>query len=81
VKGGVVDDLTALTGPRIYYASSHPLCGSEETGVGAARADLFDGKLCLMTPVPKTKKRAIGEVQSLWQALGMTVISIGPHPS
>jgi len=78
VKGKMVDDLTALTGPRIYYAGSHPLCGSEKTGVGAARADLFEGSLCLITPVPKTKKRAIGEVQKLWQALGMTVISMAP---
>ena len=78
VKGAVVDNLTGLTGPRRYYASSHPLCGSDETGVGAARPDLFDGKLCLITPVPKTKKPAIGGVQSLWQALGMTVISMAP---
>jgi prephenate dehydrogenase len=78
VKGTVVDNLTGLTGPRRYYASSHPLCGSDETGVGAARPDLFDGKLCLITPVPKTKKPAIGGVQSLWQALGMTVISMAP---
>jgi len=78
VKGRLVDNLTGLAGPRIYYAGSHPLCGSEETGVGAGRADLFEGKLCLITPVPKTKKRAIGEVQKLWQALGMRVISIAP---
>ena len=78
VKGAVVEDLTALAGPRIYYASSHPLCGSEETGVGAARADLFEGNLCLLTPLPKTKKRAIGEAQKLWQALGMSVLPMAP---
>jgi len=78
VKGKVVEALTGLTGPRRFYASSHPLCGSEETGVGSARADLFDGKLCLITPVSKTKKRAIGEVQRLWQALGMRVVSMAP---
>lgn len=78
VKGAVVENLTGLAGPRRYYASSHPLCGSDETGVGAAKADLFDGKLCLITPVPKTKKPAIGGVQNLWQALGMSVLSMAP---
>ena len=78
VKGGLVEKLTKLTGTEKYYAGSHPICGSEETGVNAARADLFDGNLCLLTPVPKTKKRAIAEVQSLWQALGMTVVSMAP---
>ncbi len=78
VKGTVVNDLTGLAGPRRYYASSHPLCGSDETGVAAARADLFEGRLCLITTLPKTKKRAIGEVQNLWQALGMRVLAMAP---
>ena len=78
VKGKVVERLTGLTGPRRYYASSHPLCGSEETDAGAARADLFDNRLCLMTPVHATKKRALGEIQKLWQALKMKVVSLAP---
>ncbi|MDP8214501.1 MAG: prephenate dehydrogenase [Candidatus Euphemobacter frigidus] len=78
VKGKVVETLTGLAGPRRYYASSHPLCGLERTGVAAARADLFDNRLCLITPVSATKKQAIGELQKLWQALGMRVISIAP---
>ncbi|MFH1037990.1 MAG: prephenate dehydrogenase [PVC group bacterium] len=78
VKGGVVDTLTGLTGPRRYYVSSHPLGGSDESGAASARADLFAGRVCLITPVRSTKKPAIGEIQKLWQALGMNVISLAP---
>ncbi len=78
VKGGLVDTLTGFTGPRRYYVSSHPLCGSERTGASAARPDLFAGRLCLITPVRGTKKPAIGEIQKLWQALGMNVVSLAP---
>lgn len=78
VKGGLVETLTKLTPARSSYVSSHPLCGSERTGVGASRSDLYRDQLCLITPVAATKKTALGEIQKLWQALGMTVISLAP---
>ena len=78
VKGGNVSELTELSPPECGYASSHPLCGLEMSGVSAADPDLFEGRLCILTPVPKTKKRALSEVQKLWQALGMRVISVAP---
>lgn len=78
VKGKVVEELTEITGPSLSYVSSHPLCGSEKTGVTAARPDLFEDRLCLLTPVAKTKKRALSEIQNLWQALGMRVVSMAP---
>jgi prephenate dehydrogenase len=46
--------------------------------VEAARPDLFRGRLCFLTPVAGTKKSAIREVQSLWQALEMRVVSLSP---
>ncbi|MCX6348200.1 MAG: prephenate dehydrogenase [Candidatus Aureabacteria bacterium] len=78
VKGDLPSRLTALTGPSRSYVSSHPLCGSEKTGVESARADLFAGRLCLLTPVAKTKKPALAALQALWQGLGMRVISLAP---
>ena len=35
-------------------------------------------RLCLITPVAGTKKTALSGIQKLWQALGMTVISMAP---
>ncbi len=78
VKGSLVETLTKLTPARSSYLSSHPICGSEQTGVGAARADLYEKQLCLITPVAGTRKTAIGEIQKLWQLLGMTVVSMAP---
>ncbi len=78
VKGKLVETLTGLTPARSSYVSSHPLCGSEQAGVEAARADLYRDQLCLITPVAGTKKTAIGEIQKLWQSLGMNVVSMAP---
>jgi prephenate dehydrogenase len=78
VKGQMVETLTELTPARSSYISSHPLCGSEQDGVSAARPDLYQGQLCLITPVAGTRKTAIGEIQKLWQLLGMSVVSMAP---
>lgn len=78
VKGDLPSALTSLTGPSRYYVSSHPMCGSEKSGVEGARSDLFRGRLCFLTPVAKTKKRSLREIQSLWQALKMMVVSLSP---
>lgn len=78
VKGRMVERLTEITPPRRSYVSSHPLCGSERTGAVAARPDLYRGRLCLITPVARTRKTALAEIQKLWQALGMTVVSMAP---
>lgn len=78
VKSGLPAALTSLTGVSRYYVSSHPICGSERSGVRAARPDLFRGRLCFITPVAKTKKRSLREIQSLWLALGMRVVSLSP---
>ncbi len=78
VKGETVRKLTGLTPPSRFYVSSHPLCGSEKTGVAAARPDLFEKHLCILTPVAGTKKRALGDLQKLWQSLGMKVSSMAP---
>ncbi len=78
VKGRLVETLTGLTPARSSYVSSHPLCGSEQTGVGAARSNLYQDQLCLITPVAGTKKTAIAAIQKLWQLLGMSVISMAP---
>lgn len=78
VKGSLVETLTELTPPRLSYVSSHPLCGSERSGAAASRPDLYRNQLCLLTPVAGTKKSALAEIQKLWQALGMTVVSMAP---
>ena len=37
------------------FAGAHPLAGSERRGVINARADLFEGRLCVLTPTPRSR--------------------------
>lgn len=54
----------------VHFVGSHPMAGSEKTGVEFARADLFDRALCLVTPLPETPKPVVRWVRDFWESLG-----------
>ncbi|MEE9211316.1 MAG: prephenate dehydrogenase [Phycisphaeraceae bacterium] len=62
-----------LPDPR-RFIGSHPMAGSEHRGPDAARADLFNGKPCIITPDDRTDPAALRGVESLWTMLGMSLI-------
>ena len=57
---------------RAHFVGSHPMAGSEKRGVDFARADLFQGARCIVTPTDRTDPAALTTVEQFWQALGMT---------
>lgn len=80
VKASVVRELEPLlarAGGR--FVGSHPLAGAEKTGVAWARADLFEGAVCVVTPTPRTDAAALRRVEALWRALGARVLSLSPQ--
>jgi prephenate dehydrogenase len=54
------------------------MAGSEKCGVLAARADLFDGAMCIITPTAKTRPAALKRTLQLWEALGSRTIKLTP---
>jgi prephenate dehydrogenase len=60
------------------FVGAHPLAGSEQRGVAHARADLFDGRLCVLTPTPRTRYDRARRARSFWQALGCHVLEMSP---
>ena len=46
------------------------MAGSEQCGISAARPDLFDGALCLLTPSPASSPEALEKVRRLWADAG-----------
>ncbi len=79
VKGSVVEELEPLiAGAGGYFVGSHPMAGGEKTGVSAARADLFERAVCLVTPTPNSNKNAVEKVEEFWKALGGRVLKMTP---
>jgi prephenate dehydrogenase len=78
VKGPLVSEWEAAAWP-LPFVGSHPMTGSEKTGVAEARADLYRGATCVTTPTRKTSPRALASVEHLWKAVGCKVVRLGPR--
>ncbi len=77
-KGEVValgEDALGRGGP---FVGSHPMAGSEYKGPGFARADLFTGATCIVTPTQHTPADLTRRVEEFWAALGMRVVRMTP---
>ena len=80
VKGMVVNELeTVFRGDGIEFVGSHPMAGSEKIGVGAARSDLFEKAICLVTPNVRSSAKAVSAVEDFWKLLGGCVLRMNPE--
>jgi len=80
VKAGVVRDLESLVAKAgAHFVGSHPMAGAEKTGVLAAREDLFQCAVCVVTPTRKTNRAALKKVERFWQDVGGRVLTLTPE--
>jgi prephenate dehydrogenase len=77
-KASIVAQVEAaiLTGKR--FVGSHPLAGSEKSGVQFARADLFEKRVVVLTPTSKTADGDLEAASDFWSALGATIVTMTP---
>ncbi|HEY5893103.1 MAG TPA: prephenate dehydrogenase/arogenate dehydrogenase family protein [Chthoniobacterales bacterium] len=61
------------------FVGSHPMAGSEQGGLDAARKDLFEGAVCILTPDQSTNTLALQKVTAFWDALGCEVQLLSPR--
>ncbi|MGY6499663.1 MAG: prephenate dehydrogenase/arogenate dehydrogenase family protein [Acidimicrobiales bacterium] len=73
VKASVVD---AIADAR--FVGGHPMAGSEQDGIDGATADLFEGAVWVLTPVPDTDPAAFTLVRSVVTSLGAEVVEVTP---
>ncbi|MFH1817461.1 MAG: prephenate dehydrogenase/arogenate dehydrogenase family protein [Pseudomonadota bacterium] len=73
-KSDVVEAARVALGTRFAdFVPGHPIAGSEQSGPGAARADLYQGKRVVLTPQAETRAGAVAMVRALWEAAGAQV--------
>ncbi|PIQ81952.1 MAG: prephenate dehydrogenase [Candidatus Omnitrophica bacterium CG11_big_fil_rev_8_21_14_0_20_64_10] len=72
-KGSIVRALRRPAG-KLIFVGGHPMAGSERSGIAAARADLFRGAACVLTPAAGTPKEAAAKVAALWRSVGARVV-------
>jgi prephenate dehydrogenase len=77
-KRSVVEMGERLLTGRARFVGCHPMAGSEKRGPTVARADLYRGAVCIVTPTPQTDPAAMQAVERFWTALGMRITRIDP---
>jgi prephenate dehydrogenase len=77
-KTSIVAKVEAALPSSKHFVGSHPLTGSEKTGVEYARPDLFDGRVVVVTPSNRTKPDDIKIVCEFWSSLGAKVMQLPP---
>jgi prephenate dehydrogenase len=78
-KAAIVRDLQGRLPAGVAFVGSHPLAGSEKNGPAFARADLFDDRLVVVTPMAPVDDRALSRVTAFWHSLGAAVRAMGPE--
>ncbi|QDU79425.1 prephenate dehydrogenase [Polystyrenella longa] len=76
VKGSICGPLAEGLPDGVCFIGSHPLAGSEKQGFEHAQANLFDDRVCVVTPVENTPPDQLKRVIRLWEMLDMQVIEM-----
>jgi prephenate dehydrogenase len=78
-KDTIVRALDGALPAGVAFVGGHPLAGSEKHGPEHATADLFAGRLVILTPTPRTEPAAVEQVAAFWRALGARVLHLNPQ--
>ena len=79
-KRDVVDAARRVLKDNVgVFVPSHPITGSEMSGVEHADGDLYSGRQVILTPIERTRSVQRQRAKDVWTALGCHVIEMSPE--
>ena len=72
-KRSVIDQMAPHIPAHAHFIAGHPIAGTEHSGPDAGFADLFDGRWCILTPMPDADQDAIARLTRFWERCGSRV--------
>ena len=79
-KGIVCEELANLDGSNgPAFVGSHPLAGSQLQGFEHADPELFEGRVCVVTPFGTARDIDIQAIEQFWSDLGSVVVRHEPR--
>ncbi|MCC7419167.1 MAG: prephenate dehydrogenase [Planctomycetaceae bacterium] len=79
VKGPICHELEGVLPDGVTFLGSHPIAGSEKAGFEHSKSDLYQGKVCVLTPTASTPKAAIERLRTFWSSVGSRVLEMSPE--
>lgn len=77
-KRQIVESLERYPAASSLFVGAHPLAGSERSGSAHARANLFEDRVCVLTPTPRTSRDRLERARSFWSGLGCRLLELTP---
>ncbi|AWL04057.1 prephenate dehydrogenase [Massilia oculi] len=79
-KCDVVAAARAVMRDRVHrFVPGHPIAGSESNGPDAALPKLYQGKKCVLTPLPENAAQDVETVAAAWRACGAVIHTLSPE--
>ena len=78
VKVSVIDAIRPFCRSGIDIVPAHPIAGTEFSGPEAGFAELFNGRWCILTPLPEASIKSVEVITKLWEAFGSRVEIMEP---
>jgi prephenate dehydrogenase len=77
VKAGIVAAAERLARGR--FVGCHPMAGAEFSGVEAADANIFAGRVCFICPSRNARESAVAAAHDFWRGVGCQTVTIEPE--
>lgn len=61
---------------RVPFIGSHPIAGSETSGLEAAQADLYRGTTVILTPNAGVDRRMVARLAAFWRTVGAETVTM-----
>ncbi|MEZ6087160.1 MAG: prephenate dehydrogenase/arogenate dehydrogenase family protein [Pirellulaceae bacterium] len=78
-KQAIVDAAELDAAAAARFVGSHPIAGSEKSGLEYAVANLFRGKHCIVTSTDRTDQKRLEQVSQFWRQLECRVVTMSPQ--
>jgi len=72
-KASVIKDVLPHVPEGVHFVPGHPIAGTEFSGPEAGFAELFDGRWCILTPLPGGDAGATAKLRAFWEGCGSKV--------
>jgi len=79
VKEIICKKVENILGRNANFIGSHPIAGSEKSGIESVKEGLFENKVVIVTPTENTNKKVKEKVKIFWEKLGSKVIEMSPE--
>jgi len=65
-------------GKQSFFTGSHPMAGSEKSGMRYADSKILQNKSCIITPTAITDSVSLNKLEKIWEVLGFRVTKMNP---